>query len=177
MRLPATSRRLVVDTNVARSASESQHPVSDACRQVLDVMLTGQHRVVLSATQYWEWQKHQSGFAKNWLARMMGKKLYVVLNPEPDSGLTDRIHSLECTEKARGEMLKDVHLLESALAMDHAVVSQETNVLTLFTTHTQPLQIPRPVAWVNPVEDTAACVAWIAAGAAVLNARGVPAGV
>ncbi|RZK23797.1 MAG: hypothetical protein EOO63_17510 [Hymenobacter sp.] len=177
MRLPATSRRIVVDTNVARSASESQHPVSDTCRQVLEAMMTNQHRVVLSATQYWEWQKHQSGYAKAWLTRMMGKKLHVVLTPEPDSGLTDTIHKLECTDKARAEMLKDAHLLESALATDHAVVSQETNVLGLFTAHAQSLRIPRPVAWVNPVEDAVACIIWLEAGAAVKAVRGVPAGI
>lgn len=137
--------------------------------------MTNQHRVVLSATQYWEWQKHQSGFAKNWLARMMGKKLYVVLNPEPNSGLTDRIHALECTEKARREMLKDVHLLENALATDHAVLSQETNVLLLFATHTQPLSIPRPVACMNPTEDVNTCIAWVEAGVPVGQARCIPA--
>jgi hypothetical protein len=140
-------------------------------------MMTNQHRVVLSATQYWEWQKHQSGYAKNWLARMIGKKLHVVLSPEPDSGLTDSIHKLECTDKARAEMLKDVHLLENALATDHAVVSQETNVLLLFTTHAQPLRIPRPVAWVNPAEDASACIAWLEAEAVAKAVRGVPAGV
>ncbi|RYY20435.1 MAG: hypothetical protein EOO36_03310 [Cytophagaceae bacterium] len=167
----------MVDTNVARSASESQHPVSDACRQVLEAIMTNQHRVVLSATQYWEWQKHQSGYAKAWLTRMMGKKLHVVLTPEPDSGLADSIHKLECTGKARAEMLKDVHLLESALATDHAVVSQETNVLGLFITHAQPLRIPRPVAWVNPIENTPTCTSWLEAGAALKAASGIPAGV
>ena len=177
MRLPENSRRIVIDTNVARSASESQHPISDACRQVLETMLNEQHRVVLSATQYLEWQKHQSGFAKNWLARMVGKKLFVVLKPEPDSGLTNRVHALECTDKARAEMLKDVHLLENALATDHAVVSQETNVLRLFITHTHLLRIPRPVAWVSPSENTPACIAWLDAGATIDVARSVPAGI
>jgi hypothetical protein len=175
MRLPTTSRRLVVDTNVARSASESQHPVSDACRQVMETMLSEQHRVVLSATQFWEWQKHQSGFSKNWLRQMMGRKLHVVLNPEPDSGLTDRIYALECTNKAQAEMLKDVHLLENALATDDVVLSQETNVFGLFCSHVEALRIPRPVAWVNPADDAAACVAWIRAGAEVGKARYIPA--
>lgn len=58
MKQPAVARSLVVDTNVARSASESQHPVSDACRNVLETMLSSQHKVVLTATQLQEWQKH-----------------------------------------------------------------------------------------------------------------------
>jgi len=177
MRLPGNSRRIVVDTNVAKSAGESVHPTSEACRAVLETMLTRQHRVVLSATQFREWQKHQSAYARRWLASMKAKNLWHVLTPEPDSGLTERLHKLDCTDKVRAEMLKDVHLLESALATDHAVVSQETNVLALFTTHTQALGVPRAVAWVNPTEDAPACIAWLEAGAAVKAVRGVPAGV
>jgi hypothetical protein len=139
-------------------------------------MMQQQHRVVLSATQYWEWQKHQSGFSKNWLARMMGKKLHVVLNPEPDSGLTDRVHAIDCTDKARVEMLKDVHLLENALATDDAVVSQETNVLALFIEHATTMRVPRPVAWVNPSNDSETCINWLLAGAEVTTVPGVPAG-
>ena len=175
MRLPATSRRLVVDTNVARSASESEKPVSDACRRVLETMLSEQHRVVMSATQYWEWQKHKSPFTKRWLSQMVGKKLHVVLSPEPDSGLTDRIYALDCTDKAQAEMLKDVHLLENALATDDVVLSQETNVFGLFCAHAETLGLPRAVAWVNPVDNVDACVAWMEAGAEVAKARCVPA--
>ncbi len=177
MRVPTTSRRIVVDTNVARSASQSQHPVSDACRRVLETIIANQHRVVLTKTQQQEWQKHKSRFTSGWLVRMASKKLWVILTPEPASGIADRIYRLECTAKARAEMLKDVHLLESALATDQAVVSQETNVLKLFTTHSQPLQIPRPVAWVNPVDDIAACLAWLEAGAATVGVVCVPAGI
>lgn len=175
MRLPTTSRRLVVDTNVARSASESEKPVSDACRQVLQTMLSEQHKVVLTATQLQEWQRHQSPFTRNWLARMASKKLWHVLTPEPNSGLTERLYALECTARARKEMLKDVHLLENALATDDVVLSQETNVFGLFCKYADALRVPRPVAWVNPVDDTPGCVAWIATGAEVAKARCVPA--
>ena len=177
MRLPTTSRRIVVDTNVARSASESQHPISDACRQVLQAILDKHHRVVLTATQKQEWQKHKSAFTRGWLVQMASRKLWHPLAPEPDSGLTDRIYKLDCTAKARREMLKDVHLLENALATDHAIISQETNVLNLFSAHAQPLEIPRPVAWVNPVADATACVKWLEVGAASEAATGVPAGI
>ena len=174
MRVPATSRRIVVDTNVARSASESQHPISDACRRVLETIISQQHRVVLTATQREEWQRHKSLFTRGWLVQMASRKLWHVVTPEPDSGLVDAIYALDCTAKARKEMLKDVHLLENALATDHAVLSQETNVLALFTTNTQALGVPRAVAWVNPAEDAAACIAWIEEGAPVEKARCIP---
>ena len=175
MKRPAISRRLVVDTNVARAASTSEHPVADACRQALETMQTARHCVVLSATQYAEWQRHQSPYAKKWLTVMMGKKLFVVLSPEPNE-LGTRLAALECAEKVRAEMQKDLHLLENALATDHAVLSLETNVLALFCLHAVGLAVPRPVAWVSPAADAPACVAWLQAGAPVAGAAGVPAG-
>ena len=173
MRLPDSSRRLVVDTNVARSASESQHPISDACRQVLKTIIAKQHQVVLTATQEAEWQKHKSPFTRGWLVQMASKKLWYPIKPEPDSGLTDLVYALECTPNVRKDLLKDVHLLENALATDEVVLSQETNVLGLFCKHAHALQIPRRVAWVNPVADIAACVAWLEAGAVVATASQV----
>jgi len=171
MRAPKTSRRLVVDTNVARSAGESQHPVSDACRQVMETMFNEQHQVVLSATQFMEWQKHQSGYSKRWLVRMKAKKLWCVLSPEPDSGLAARAKEIPCAEEVRQEILKDLHLLENALATDRVVLSMETNVFRLFATYKKALKVPRAVAWVNPTDDAAACMAWLLAGAAVDSAK------
>ena len=175
MRLPATSRSLVVDTNVARSAGLSVHPTSDTCRRVLETMIEGQHYVVLSATQFVEWQKHQSGYSKRWLVQMKAKKRWHVLAPEPDSGLIARAKKIACTEEVRQEILKDVHLLENALATDKVVLSMETNVFRLFNEHKKALKVPQPVAWVNPTDDIGGCVAWIADGAAVGKARCVPA--
>lgn len=175
MRLPATSRRLVVDTNVARSAGLSVHPTSDACRGVLETMYEGKHHVVLSATQLMEWQKHQSGYSKRWLVRMKAKKLWHVLVPEPDSGLAARARKIVCTEEVRQEIVKDLHLLENALATDRVVLSMETNVFRLFSEHKKVLKVPQPVAWVNPTDDATACVDWIEAGAEVAKARCVPA--
>ena len=175
MRLPTNSRRLVVDTNVAFSASEKEMPVSGACRKVMETMLKEQHKVVLSATQFMEWQKHQSGFSKLWLVRMKAKKLWHLLTPEPDSGLAARARKIVCTEEVRQEMLKDLHLLENALATDKVVLSMETNVFRLFSEHKKVLKVPQPVAWVNPADDIGACLAWIEAGAEVGKARCVPA--
>jgi hypothetical protein len=174
MRLPTTSRRLVVDTNVSFSAGSSVHPTSNACRRVLETMYAGQHHVVLSATQFMEWQKHQSGYSKRWLVRMKAKKLWHILAPEPDSGLAARAKKIACTEEVRQEILKDLHLLENALATDKVVLSMETNVFHLFSEHKKMLKVPQPVAWVNPTEDIDACVAWIEDGAEVGKARCVP---
>lgn len=138
-------------------------------------MIEGQHYAVLSATQFQEWQKHQSKYAKGWLVRMKAKKLWHVLAPEPDSGLAARAKKIACTEEVRQEILKDLHLLENALATDKVVLSMETNVFRLFSEHKKVLKVPEPVAWVNPTDDIDACLKWIEAGAEVGKARCVPA--
>ena len=176
MKPPAIARRLVVDTNVAYAASTSQHPVADACRQALDAMQAARHCVVLSETQQMEWRKHKSPYARLWLTQMLKRKLYWVLKPEPDTGLLARLVELKCTAEVRAAMQKDLHLLENALATDHAVLSLETRVLALFCLHAVGLAVPRPVAWVSPAADAPACVAWLQAGAPVAGAAGVPAG-
>ncbi|SDX75275.1 hypothetical protein SAMN04488069_10333 [Hymenobacter psychrophilus] len=73
-------------------------------------------------------------------------------------------------------MLKDIHLLENALATDDMVLSQETNVLNLFTFYASALRIPRQVAWVHPVTHVPACIEWLQDGAEISKATCVPAG-
>ena len=122
-----------------------------------------------------EWQKHQSGYSKRWLVQMKAKKLWHILAPEPDSGLATRARKIACTEEVRQEILKDLHLLENALATDRIVLSMETNVFHLFSEHKKVLKLPQPVAWVNPTEDIDACLAWIVKGAEIEKACCVPA--
>jgi hypothetical protein len=50
------SRRLVIDTSVARSATLAENPTSVACRRFLEVVLSVCHKVVLSRDIQQEWQ-------------------------------------------------------------------------------------------------------------------------
>jgi hypothetical protein len=68
------SKRIVVDASVARSAGQSQHPTSSACRDVLDSMLSICHRVVFTQAILDEWAAHQSRYAVQWLAAMKSKR-------------------------------------------------------------------------------------------------------
>ena len=106
---------------------------------------------------------------------MKAKKLWHVLAPEPNGGLAARAKRIACTEEVRQEILKNLHLLENAMAMDRIVLSMETNIFRLFSEYKKALKVPQPVAWVNPTADIDACVAWLEAGAEVGKARCVPA--
>jgi len=162
------SRRIVVDTNIARSASETTFPQSVACRQVLETILTVCHRVVLSPSQKAEWQKHQSRFTLRWLDSMTARGKQFLLPDDPDTGLRDAIDRAAPLDWSREELLKDVYLLESALATDSIVVSLEKRAANYY----RPLveKVPRigPVAWIHPLEPVDHCRQWLAAGATVV---------
>jgi hypothetical protein len=60
------------------------------------------------------------------------------------------------------------------LATDKVVLSMETNVFGLVSEYKKVLKVPEQVAWVNPTDYVAACVAWIEGEAIVGKARCVP---
>ena len=68
-------RRLVIDADVARSAGETEHTVSSACRQFLDVVPEFRHRVVMTSEIQEEWRKHASRYTYRGLERMCARRL------------------------------------------------------------------------------------------------------
>jgi hypothetical protein len=67
-----TSRRLVIDADVARSAGGEQatHPRSKHCRDFPRAVLEICHRLVLTPLTGDEWKRHRSRFAATWLGQM-----------------------------------------------------------------------------------------------------------
>ncbi len=62
-------------------------------------------------------------------------------------------------------MLKDVHLLEAALAADCVVVSLDDTALRLFRQAAQEIRNLRKITWANPVTDPQAVEDWLKQGA------------
>ncbi len=58
------SRLLVVDASVARSAGETENPVSSCCRNALFAILTICHHVVMTEAIQSEWNRHMSRFMR-----------------------------------------------------------------------------------------------------------------
>ena len=83
------------------------------------------HKIVITISQKNEWNKHKSSYTRLWLSQMISKKQYCLLSPEPDTGFIDNLYNLECGANQRQEMLKDIFLLESALATDRIVISSD----------------------------------------------------
>jgi len=62
-------------------------------------------------------------------------------------------------------MLKDLILIEAALASDKTVVSRDDTVRRLFRANLARLRALRPVVWVNPERPDEAAVDWLRSGA------------
>jgi len=167
MRAAKVSRRLVVDASVARASGgkTAVFPLSKRCRDFLGTMLdTGHHLVMTSAIRA-EWNKHQSGFAREWRTAMVARKRLLLVDAPEDAGLREEIDSAAETERGRLAMLKDTHLVEAALATDRTVVALDDTVRGLFDTASMHVKILKTVVWANPGEEAEACPTWLEKGA------------
>lgn len=161
------SRRLVIDASVARSSGgeDATFPTSKRCRDFLKAVLDICHRIVLTPEIQAEWHKHQSNFARRWLVSMFARKKVEQVASVTDQNLRDKINAVAENEKACAAMLKDVHLLEAALATDETVVTLDEIVRELFAKASRSVGEIKYVVWVNPDKDDEESLRWLENGA------------
>src|ERR1700733_12490318 len=138
--MAAASRRLVIDASVASAAGQTMAPASRRCREFLQAVLRISHRAAMTPLLREEWKRHQSLFARAWLAEMTSKgKVEATPDVQNDQLRTEA----PGTRSAQ----KDLHLIEAALATDKIVVS-------LDDTARGELSVPAAaeVMWVHPVD-------------------------
>ncbi len=162
-----SSQRLVIDASVARSSGgeDAVFPTSKNCRDFLKAVLDICHHVGLTPEIRDEWHKHQSNFAKRWLISMFARKKAELIDSAEDQKLRDKISRAAQSEKARAAMLKDVHLLEAALATDKIVVALDETVRALFIEAAISVGEIRNVVWVNPDRVNEEPLLWLEEGA------------
>ena len=166
------SKRLVIDASVARSAGQEDatYPRSVRCRDFLQAVLEISHRVVMTQDIKKEWDKHQSKSARKWLRQMVAKKKLYVCNITFDDELWSEIEKWAKTDKDREAMVKDLLLIEAAIATDKIVISLDERVRELFVKAAADIERLKQVAWVNPdVEnrEEEGAIAWLKNGAEV----------
>ncbi len=162
-----SSRRLVIDASVARASGgpDAVSPTSKNCSDFLQAVLDICHQVVLTTEILEEWHKHKSKFASRWVASMFARKKARLIGSAENQNLRDKISRAAQSEKARAAMLKDVHLLEAALATDEIVVALDEIVRGLFTEAAISVGEIRNVVWINPDRVNEAPLLWLEEGA------------
>ena len=166
--MPAkVSRRLVIDASVVQSSGgeDAVYPLPKQCRDFLKDTLSCGHRVVLPPPVNAEWKKHESRFARKWLASMFAHRKVVLDDVAEDPALRDAIERSTKSERDRVAMVKDAHLIEAAQVSDSTVVSLDETVRRLFSAASKSVRSLRPVVWANPGHQAEKCSAWLADGA------------
>jgi hypothetical protein len=163
------SKILVIDASIARSCGqpEATYPTSVHCREFLEHVLSICHRIVMTPEIRDEWNKHASRFARSWMSQMIARKKLIAMPTLPiDSALWNLLEKLAETDKQRGDIVKDIHLLEAALATDQIIISlDEQTARKYFTQAAQTIETLQPITWVNPDKiEKEQPIAWLLAG-------------
>lgn len=144
-----TSRLLVIDASVMRSAGETEHPVSSACREALLVILRICHRVVTTDTIHDEWKSHMSRFARKWLCSMAAhRKPSERVNPADVS-----VDMAEWSDLDQRVVAKDLRLIEAAFSSDRIIVTRDDVFQRTLAKTRKGAHLLKSITWVNPVSD------------------------
>lgn len=165
--LAKASRRLVIDTSIARSSGgeDATYPTSKNCRDFLQAVLKICHQFVLSPDISNEWNRHQSSFARRWRTSMFARKKVCYMEPPSDAELCDKIER----SIAKGQdheaiveiVIKDIHLVEAALATDRTVIALDDRVRFHFNEAAGSVGELRNIVWLNPDKEDEQPIPWL----------------
>ncbi len=164
------SKLLIIDASVARSSGEkdAKNPDSKYCREFLNGVLEICHKIVMTPEIRDEWKKHESNFALTWRSSMMQKKkIHILKDISLDHDLWNQVETVAKSDKDRGIMIKDMLLIEGAIATDKIIISLDEKVRTLFQ------QVPKisNILWVNPAKPEEKALEWLENGAPIETQR------
>ena len=128
-------KRLVVNASVARAAGgkEATASVSINCTEFLETFRDEcLHHIVMTPELSAEWDAHQSNFASTWLKSMIAKKRFVHIVPSQNKTLSDEIEATAISDRDINVLLKDLHLIQAALATDRCIISLDETIRAHF---------------------------------------------
>ena len=157
-------RRLVIDADIARSAGESEHPISSACRRFLETMLNVGHHFVMTDAIKREWRRHISRYSRKWRTQMYGRRLVIKTEIDEDETLRERIDAAVHWDQTE-TVDKDVHLIEAAIATDRLITSRDETARKIFRNASDEVRQLRHIVWVNPTQPDEKPIHWLRNGA------------
>ena len=168
----SSSRLLIVDANVARSCGESGHPRAKACREVLRTILRVCHRVALNSElkdELEQFRIQRQQYFQTWRTAMQSRGKIEMLGPTEDAVLRQQIRRtripLKNPQSKINRMIKDLHLIEAALASDGIVLSLDETARKDFNETARSVESLRRIVWVNPEQAPQEAISWLRNGA------------
>ena len=153
--------RLVIDASIARASGgiEAVHPTATAVRDFLQKVLIICHRAVMTPAIRLEWEKHESAFARKWRRSMVARKKVIVISPQEMSEVRAAIKDGPASKNDKSAMIKDLLLVEAAIATDERVIALDDKVKTLFAVESARIAGLRGIVWINPLTNPAGAMA------------------
>jgi hypothetical protein len=158
-----TPKHLVIDACVARSAGETEHPVSSCCRKCLLAVQESGNFLVMTPEIAAEWKRHKSRFATTWRASMTARKRVIWLKDSALPSLRKRAGKFN-ESRCRAVIDKDLHLVEAALASHRTIVSRDGRAGACFRLFAKTEASIRDVAWICPVQNEDHLHGWLKQG-------------
>lgn len=159
-------KRLVIDANIAHSAGAGEVPDSRYSRNSLEAVLDGDHVAVLNQTLRKELKGHHSSkFFRIWWRSMAARRRFE--NAEGEEFVIHLDRACSCLEQERWkkDLIKDFHLVRSALATDQTIISNEKNLPHYLLIACQNVPLLSTLYYANPTAEGEKCILWIKAGA------------
>jgi hypothetical protein len=135
------SRRLVIDASVGAAAGQTNFPTSRRSREFLTEVLKISHRAVMTQELAQEWDDHQTRFSRLWRVEMRSRRKVVDLEHVENEQVRSQVRSTKA-------VLKDLHLIEAALATDNTVISLDDRAR-----HDLAVEATEEIMWVNAVPE------------------------
>jgi len=100
-----------------------------------------------------EWDRHASKWTRRWRVSMEARRRVYRPHIDSENSLCSKIEQNTSDEHCLQEMLKDVHMLDAAIATDKCIVSLDDRARDLFAAASNGIGELRNVVWVNPIEE------------------------
>ena len=167
------SKILVIDAAVLRSAgvSDKSDQRSARCREFLLGMRRICHKAILTPEIKQEWDKHQSSFSKEWRVSMTNLQKIVQKRIENDEVLREAINEASPDQHIARILIKDVRLIEGAIAADLIVISLDDTARQHFSNASIQIYELKHICWINPNVKSNQYIKWMEEGARPLEAH------
>ena len=167
------TRCLVIDASIAEAAGTSQrsHPNAARCREFLVAVRNICHRMAWSEAIVAEWNKHMRSFAVQWLVSMRNLRKLRPVQRETLQELRQATQEHSKNPNVVQKMLKDVHLVEAALATDLRIATGDDNARGHFSRLAASFAPLQSILWVNPITEGEKAIKWLEQGAPDRRAR------
>ncbi|MEA2046258.1 MAG: hypothetical protein U9N48_07055 [Euryarchaeota archaeon] len=123
------------------------------------------HRLVMTKDIGTEWKRNTSRWARTWLRNMNSKRRVYRPDLKSDDILRREIEDKASNESDLNKMLKDLHLIDAAMATDRSIVSLDEKARKPFAAVSDKVGELRNIVWVNPAEEDERPVEWLLEGA------------